>query len=87
MGTHLKNPWVWLYGLVAAAINGGATSVTAGLTAIGIAPDKFNLGVELGNTLKMVGSVFVISSVLGAISYLSKSPLPQIEVTDQPPTV
>jgi hypothetical protein len=80
--TRLKDPLVWLHGLVAAGINGGSSSVVAGLASMGIAPDKFNLGADIGNTLKMVGSVFTISAILGVILYLRQSPLPPIETGD-----
>jgi hypothetical protein len=33
----------WLYGLIAGFISGGAGSVTAGVAAIGIDPNSFNL--------------------------------------------
>lgn len=78
MGTHLKNPLVWLHGLIAALIGGGSSGVMAGLAAMGIAPDRFDLHTNMANTLKMVGTVFVISALFSVFSYLKQSPLPPI---------
>ena len=83
MSTHLKNPWVWLHGLIAAFLAGGASAAAAGIGAMVIAPDKFDAGVNLTNTLKLVGTSFLISGLLGAFQRLSKSPLPEI-VEEQP---
>ena len=33
----------WFYGLGSAAISGGASAVTSGLAAMGLAPETFNL--------------------------------------------
>jgi hypothetical protein len=82
MSAHLKNPWVWFHGLLAALIGGGSSGVVAGLAAIGIAPDKFDMNSNLHNTMKMVGAVFVISAIISAFGYLKQSPLPQIVETD-----
>lgn len=84
MGTHLKDPWIWLHGVVAAFLAGGASAASAGISAMVIAPDQFNTGANLGNTLKLIGTSFVISGLLGAFQRLSKSPLPEIvETTDK----
>lgn len=68
----------WLYGLVSAAIGGGASAVTATVTASMIAPDKFNLGGELHNVLLLAGATFGLSGFLSAMAFLAKSPLPGI---------
>lgn len=79
MGTHLKNPLVWLHGLLAALIGGGSSGVMAGMAAMGLAPDKFDLQTNLPNTLKMIGAVFIMSGVISVFTYLKQSPLPPIE--------
>lgn len=68
----------WLYGLGSAAIGGGASAVTSGLTSMGIAPDKFNLQnlTGVGHLLELMAANFVISAVLSALFYLRQSPLP-----------
>ena len=76
---HLKNPLVWLHGLLAAFINGGSSAVVAAFTATMISPETFNAGAGLTNVLKMAGGVFVASGAMGAASYLKQSPLPTIE--------
>ena len=73
---------VWLHGLVAALIGGGSSGVIAGLAAMGIAPDKFDLNANLGNTFKMMGVVFLMSGVISVFTYLKQSPLPQIVTED-----
>jgi hypothetical protein len=79
MSTRLKDPAVWIYGLIAAFIGGGSSAVASTLTASFIAPDKFNVGAQLGNFLKLAGATFVVSGVFHAFSYLKQSPLPPIE--------
>jgi hypothetical protein len=78
MGTHLKDPLTWLHGIIAAFLAGGASAAASGISAMVIAPDKFNVGANLGNTLKLIGTSFVISGLFGVFQRLSKSPLPEI---------
>ena len=68
----------WIYGLASAVIGGGASAVTSGITAMGFAPDKFNLTDSRGalHVLGLVGVNFVVSGVFSAFFYLRQSPLP-----------
>ena len=49
----------WLIGIFRSFISGGSAAMVSGLTSIGIAPDKFNLTNSVGNTLKLMGVMFL----------------------------
>ena len=49
----------WLLGIMRSFISGGSAAMVSGLTSIGIAPDKFNLTNSIGNTLKLMGVMFL----------------------------
>lgn len=68
----------WLYGLGSAAIGGGASAVTSGLTSMGFAPDKFNMANAAGiwHLLALMFANFVVSGILSVMFYLRQSPLP-----------
>ena len=75
MSTHLKNPLVWLHGLIAAFI-GGATSVIVGLSVDAAMDGNFTVNAKkLGIKALITGAVF-------AGAYLKQSPLPPIVETD-----
>ena len=67
---------LWLHGLIAAFIGGGASAITSGFVASQLMPDRVNLGAGLFLTLKLIGATFVISGVLSAAAYLKQSPVP-----------
>jgi len=67
---------LWIKGLVAAAISGGANGIVTGFAAIGIDPSHFNLAAGLNHTLSIGGISAAISAVLGVALYLRQSPLP-----------
>lgn len=69
---------IWIRGVIAAFIAGGASAVTATVAASYIAPDRFNTGNQLHNFLALAGATFVIQGAIGAFAYLSKSPLPDL---------
>lgn len=73
-----KNTKKWLYGLGSAVIGGGSASVTAGITSMGIAPDKFNLQniSGIGHLLEMMIANFVVSGFMSMFFFLRQSPLP-----------
>lgn len=80
MGKHLNLDWGhWIYGLVGGFIGGGSSSVVAGALSIGIAPDKFNLGDHIGNTVKMLLGCFILNGIVSAALWLKQKPLPDIE--------
>ena len=49
----------WFLGIFRSFISGGSAAMVSGLTSIGIAPDKFNLSSSVGNTLKLMGVMFL----------------------------
>lgn len=75
----LKDPIVWLRGLVAAFIGGGAGAVASGFIAVAQTPQEYNLRDGLHNLLMMIGGTFVVTGVVSAAAYLQKSPLPELE--------
>jgi hypothetical protein len=68
---------LWLKGLVAAAISGGAGGILTGLAAVGIDPQHFNLQAGLGSTMRIAVAAALINSIIGVAAYLQKSPLPE----------
>ena len=62
---------VWLEGLVAALIGGGANAVTV----IVVDPLAFNLGEGLPKLLQVVA----VGSIVAAAAFLKQSPIPKAE--------
>ncbi len=73
----MRSVEVWLKGLLAAGIAGGANGIITGFAAIGIDPNHFNLQAGLHPTLAIGGVSAAISAILGVALYLRQSPLPQ----------
>lgn len=72
----LRSPRIWLHGLGAAFIGGGASALTAdqGLSL------ALRMGVDVPTlNLKALLIVFVASGISSAAMYLKQSPLPPIE--------
>lgn len=67
---------VWVRGILAAAIAGGANGVITGFAAVGIDPAHFNLRAGLHSTLAIAGVSAAMSAVIGVAAYLKRSPLP-----------
>lgn len=76
----MKRIEVWLRGLLAAAVSGGAGGILTGLAAVGIDPQHFNLQTGMGATLRIAAAAALINAVIGVAAYLQKSPLPQDSV-------
>ncbi|MGH9776069.1 MAG: hypothetical protein ACRD50_14110 [Candidatus Acidiferrales bacterium] len=72
----MSNGKIWMKGIAAAAVSGGANGIVTGFAAIGIDPNHFNLGAGLGHTLSIGCVSAAISAVLGVALYLRQSPLP-----------
>lgn len=70
MSKHLSNPLVWLHGLFAAFIGGGANALAAAI----IDPAAFNIHEGLRKLL----SLALASGMISAAMYLKQSPLPPI---------
>jgi hypothetical protein len=68
---------IWLKGILAAAISGGAGGILTGFAAVGIDPQHFNLQAGIGATLRIAAAAALINAVIGIAAYLQKSPLPQ----------
>ena len=68
---------IWLKGLAAAGIAGGANGVITGFAAVGIDPQHFNLQAGLRPTLAIAGVSALMSAIIGVAAYLKQSPLPQ----------
>jgi hypothetical protein len=72
----MKGLEIWLRGVIAAAISGGAGGVLTGFAAVGIDPQHFNLQSGSGATLRIAAAAALINAVIGVAAYLQKSPLP-----------
>jgi len=81
--TTLAKWEIWLRGVIAAAVSGGANGVVTGFAAIGIDPNHFNLDAGLRHTLAIGGVSASISAILGVALYLRQSPLPPEDATQQ----
>lgn len=68
--SRLKNPSIWLHGLISAFISGTAVSIGCLIAE----PATFNLEKGLVVTLK----VALVSGIVSAAAYLKQSPLPPI---------
>ena len=72
----MKKLEIWLRGIIAAAVSGGAGGILTGFAAVGIDPQHFNLQSGLGETMRIGAAAALINSVIGVAAYLQKSPLP-----------
>jgi hypothetical protein len=68
---------VWLRGIAAAVISGGANGIITGFAAIGIDPSQFNLAAGFVHTLSLAGVSATMSAIIGVAAYLKQSPLPE----------
>lgn len=79
----MKLDWShWLYGLISGFIGGGAGALTAGLSAMGITPESYNLGSTahgLRHLLALMGATFLLSGIVTVAAFLKQSPLPAVE--------
>ncbi len=72
---HLKDPLLWLRGLLSAFITGGASAVLGGT---GWAA-AHGLGMDVpAVNWKVMGIIFVSAGVPGAAAFLMRSPLPEV---------
>ena len=71
----------WLYGLGAAIIGGGATSVTAAISGAIVAPESFNLHGGGLKVIELMITTFMVAGAMHAFAYLSQSPLPAQTIT------
>lgn len=73
----MRNWRVWLHGLLAAFIGGGASAVTAGVVAPAILPQSLNFHGQIVPLLQLCGALFLVNGLLSAFAYLKQSPLPE----------
>lgn len=74
-----KSAHVWLHGLMAALIGGGASAVVSGITVSAFDPAKFNFGQDIVRLLEFMAVQFGLSGILSVFAYLKQSPLPPDE--------
>jgi hypothetical protein len=67
---------LWLKGMLAAAIAGGANGIITGFAAVGIDPTHFNLQAGFRNTLAIASVSAGMSGIIAVAAYLKQSPLP-----------
>ncbi len=85
--SYILAKWeIWLRGVIAAAVSGGANGVVTGFAAIGIDPKHFNLDAGFYHTLVIGGVSAAISAVLGVALYLRQSPLPPEDASQSSPS-
>ena len=80
--SRMKLDWdKWLYGLGSGVIGGGSGAVVAGLSAMLLAPQEFNVTSWHGviKALSMMTACFVINGFIAMFFYLKQSPLPPVE--------
>jgi hypothetical protein len=77
---------IWLRGVIAAAVSGGANGVVTGFAAIGIDPSHFNLDTGFHHTVALGGVSAAISAMLGVALYLRQSPLPPEDASQSSPS-
>jgi uncharacterized membrane protein YqgA involved in biofilm formation len=79
MSRHLKDPLIWLHGLLSGII--GGASVT-GSSYIGtLVANQIDNDVQVLK-FKTLGIIMLVSAISSALAYLSKSPLPALESRD-----
>jgi hypothetical protein len=72
----------WMLGIFRSFISGGSAAMVAGLTTMGIAPGTFNLSSSIGNTLKLMGVMFLFQGGYRMFEYLQLHGAPdQLQAT------
>lgn len=67
---------IWLLGILAALVSGGANGCTSAFAANMIAPDTFNMDGGLTKLMQLVLANVIVGGGLGVAAFLMKSPLP-----------
>lgn len=78
-----KGTSVWLHGLFAALIGGGASAVTSGIVLPGLSPSAYNFQGQIFPLFKAMAAMFIVNGLFSAFLYLKQSPLPaeSLEIT------
>src|SRR6266571_3713155 len=69
---HMTRIEIWLKGLLAAAISGGAGGVLTGFAAVGIDPQHFNLQAGMGATLRIAAAAALINAVIAVAARVNR---------------
>ena len=71
----------WLYSLGSGVIGGGSGAVVAGLSAMLLAPQEFNVTSwhGVGKAVSMMVACFFINGFIAMFFFLKQSPLPPVE--------
>ena len=78
----MKLSWgLWIYGLVAGLIGGGAGGVVTAISGAVALPQQVNLQAGFHSFLILFYISFAMHGLVSVAFYLQKSPLPQIETT------
>lgn len=67
---------IWLLGILAALIVGGANGCTSAFAANMIAPETFNIDGGVTKLIQLVLANVVVGGGLGVAAFLMRSPLP-----------
>ena len=76
MKLALRSTEQWIYALGTAFVSGAATAMDAGLGLVILDPNEFNLGGQLGVTLKTLAVIGAISGARKVLALLKDKPLP-----------
>lgn len=78
-----KNTSIWLHGLFAAVIGGGASAVTSGIVLPALSPAAYNFQGQIWPLFQAMVAMFLVNGIFAAFLYLKQSPLPaeSVEVT------
>jgi hypothetical protein len=80
----LKYDWpTWFIGILRSFISGGSSAMVAGLTSMGIAPGTFNLNNSVGNTIKLMGIMFMFQGGYRMFEFLQLHGSPDKVVTEE----
>lgn len=83
MGKIVLNWEVWLYGLFAALVGGGASAVVTMVGVNVIDPKDWNFSDHPAHMLELMFFCFIFNGIITVAGYLKNSPLPQVETTEQ----
>jgi hypothetical protein len=75
---------MWLHGLVAAFIGGGAGAVSAGFSAAVLAPDQFNLSTGILPMLKLMVLTFTVSGIVAGMALTDAAMTMELSASHEP---
>jgi hypothetical protein len=72
---------IWIHGIIAALIGGGANSVVGVVSAGWVLPNQVNTGAGLHTALALMGVQFAFGGAISVALYLKQSPVPADWIT------